>query len=79
MCFLPIFLDLIYLFLVLGTLDSAVTECMEAMRKSLLLSSLVQDIPKDDIEKGLDQLKSRFVKKMEPISGKLEVANRNFQ
>lgn len=55
------------------------TECMEAMRKSLLLSSLVQDIPKDDIEKGLDQLKSRFVKKMEPISGKLEVADRNFR
>lgn len=51
---------------------------MEAMGKSLLQSSLLQDITKDDIEKGLDQLKLRFVKKMEPISCKLEVVHQIF-
>ncbi|KZR99371.1 putative Protein MIS12, partial [Daphnia magna] len=57
---------------VIGTLDSTVTECMDVMEKSLLESSVFEDIPKEDIAKGVDLLRSRFSKKIEPICSKLE-------
>ena len=60
-------------FSVLGTLDSTVTECIEVLEQSMLSSSLSIDIPKEELMKGLSQLKSRFVRKMGPISSKLEV------
>jgi hypothetical protein len=58
---------------VLGTLDLIVTECMEAMEESLVSSSILEDVPKEALIKGIGLLKSRFSQKMEPICGKLEV------
>lgn len=46
---------------------------MDVMEKSLLESSVFEDIPKEDIAKGVDLLRSRFSKKIEPICSKLEV------
>ena len=57
----------------LGTLDLIVTECMEAMEESLVSSSILEDVPKEALIKGIGLLKSRFSQKMEPICGKLEV------
>lgn len=59
----------------LGTLDSTVTECMEAMEESLVTSSILEDVPKENLVKGVGLLKSRFSQKMEPICSKLEVSN----
>ncbi|XP_046451667.1 uncharacterized protein LOC124199774 isoform X1 [Daphnia pulex] len=55
--------------LVLGTLDSTFTDCMEAMEESLVSR---EDVPKENLIKGIGLLKSRFSQKMDPICSKLE-------
>jgi hypothetical protein len=58
--------------IVLGTLDSTFTDCLEAMEESLVSR---EDTPKEDIIKGIGLLKSRFSQKMDPICSKLEVSS----
>lgn len=58
---------------VLGTLDSSVTECIEVLGRSMVESNLSKEISEEELVKGIAQLTARFVKKMEPISCKLEV------
>ena len=61
--------------LVIGTIDSTVLECIDVLRDSMLSSSSVlKDISKEDLLKGMEVLKQRFSRKMEPISCKLEVS-----
>lgn len=48
-------------------------DCIDVLEQSMLASALTTEIPKEDLVKGIAQLRSRFVRKMEPISSKLDV------
>lgn len=58
----------------LGTFDAAFTACIEPMEQTLLACSVLDDVPKEDLSKGIELLKSRFQQKMEPINNKLQVS-----
>lgn len=44
------------------------------MEQTLLACSVLDDVPKEDLSKGIELLKSRFQQKMEPINNKLQVS-----
>lgn len=58
----------------LGTFDAAVTECLEPLEKTLLTCTTLEGVPKEELSKGMDLIKSKYQQKMEPISNKLEVS-----
>jgi len=57
--------------IIIGIIDSSVTECLDSFKESLL-TDLSDEISNEEVNNGFDSLKSRFISKMEPINSKLE-------
>lgn len=56
--------------IIVGTVESTVTDCMDSMHESLLGS--LSDIPKQEINSGTEAMKTKFADKMKTIGSRLE-------